>query len=551
MSNSALLNNSDLFIEKSLQFQSENINIEQTPAPISDAKFGILKLTAISAPMSQDINEIIFMIDRSGSMSDVCSDGRDKMQHILHTLKNMIIYFKDNRSARVYINIFAFDDIIEEIVERTAISEENIDSIITKINRISPRNSTDIEKALISIKCTIDKIQLKNPTHNISNIFMTDGEATTGNHDIDYLSGLIDRNITNAFIGFGLEHDAVLLKSVSNGDNSSYYFIDKLENAGLVYGEILHGILYKILSDVRIQCSNCLIYDYKNNIWCDSLKVVDIVSESSKVYHIVSTMPKDCRVYLKAKSNKDDSITQHEFFIFNEDEPMDLSKYVFRQRTLQLLYKINKFIEKKNHSKRDLSIFRGFENTNNNNRTSIMEEQNMLKTELKNFMDEMKKYMTDNNLNNDGFMKNLCDDIYISYRTFDTKFGAMYNASRQSSQGTQRVYTVSHTPDEIPRGYKGLNRPKLTRQTNAPTVNLWGSTPSVSPFDNLSENGLEISVDDMAHVVSNFEDSPYITPTSTQVMREISTGTTCNIFSQSKNYISDESDTDIDAEENN
>ncbi len=318
MSNSALLNNSDLFIEKSLQFQSENINIEQTPAPISDAKFGILKLTAISAPMSQDINEIIFMIDRSGSMSDVCSDGRDKMQHILHTLKNMIIYFKDNRSARVYINIFAFDDIIEEIVERTAISEENIDSIITKINRISPRNSTDIEKALISIKCTIDKIQLKNPTHNISNIFMTDGEATTGNHDIDYLSGLIDRNITNAFIGFGLEHDAVLLKSVTNGDNSSYYFIGKLENAGLVYGEILHGILYKILSDVRIQCSNCLIYDYKNNIWCDSLKVVDIVSESSKVYHIVSTMPKDCRVYLKAKSNKDDSITLK---IYTTDEP--------------------------------------------------------------------------------------------------------------------------------------------------------------------------------------------------------------------------------------
>jgi AraC-like DNA-binding protein len=555
MSITTLLNNSDLFVEKSLQFQGDNINIEQIPLPISDAKFGILKLTAISAPMSQDVNEFIFMVDRSGSMSDMCSDGRDKMQHILHTLKNMIIYFKDNKSARVYVNIFAFDDKIEEIVARTDINEENIDEIIVKINKISPRNSTDIEKALISIKCTIDKIQLKNPTHNISNIFMTDGEASAGNFDISYLSGLVDRNINNAFIGFGLEHDAVLLKTVSNGDNSSYYFIDKLENAGLVYGEILHGILYKILNDVTIQCSNCLIYDYKNNIWCDSLKVVDIVSESNKVYHIVSTMPKDCRVYLKAKSNKHDSIAQHGFFIFNKDEPVDLSKYVFRQRTLQLLYKINKFIEKKNSSCRGLNIFRGFGNSTNN--SSIMEEQNMLKTELKNFMDEMKKYMTDNNLNNDGFMKNLCDDIYISYRTFNTKFGAMYNASRQSSQGTQRVYTVSHTPDVISSGNnRGLRRPVLTRQTNAPTVNLWGSTPTVSPFDNLdtddlSENELEISVDDMSHVVSNFEDSPYITPTATQVMREISTGTTCDIFAQSKNYISDDSDTDIDQEENN
>jgi len=541
MSSSTMSNSYDLFVEKSLQFQSDNINIEQIPIPISDAKFGILKLTAISAPMNQDINEMIFMVDRSGSMSDICSDGRDKMQHILHTLKNMIIYFKDNKSAKVYVNIFAFDDIIEEIVERTDINEENIDLVISKINRITPRSSTDIEKALISIKCTIDKIQLENPTHNISNIFMTDGEATAGSHDISYLSGLVDRSITNAFIGFGVEHDAVLLKSVSNGDNSSYYFIDKLENAGLVYGEILHGVLYKVLTNVSIEASNCLVYDYKNNIWCTSLKVVDIISESNKVYHFISTNPDDCSVLLKAQAKENDSIMYYGFSISNENLSSDLSKYVFRQRTLQLLYKIKKFIEKKNHSRRDLSVFRGFENsTINRDSPSIMEEQNMLKTELKNFMDEMKKYMTDNNINSDGFMKNLCDDIYISYRTFDTKFGAMYNTARQSSQGAQRCYTVSHTPDESNESFRGgrCAQPKLTRQTNAP---LRGSTPTSYSFDNLN-NDLTEDGDDMNHTVSNFEDSPYLTPCATQVMRELSTGTTCDMFGQSKNFISDDSD---------
>jgi len=541
MSNSTMSNSYDLFVEKSLKFQSDNINIEQIPIPISDAKFGILKLTAISAPMNQDVNEMIFMVDRSGSMSDICSDGRDKMQHILHTLKNMIIYFKDNKSARVYVNIFAFDDIIEEIVERTDINEENIDLVISKINRITPRNSTDIEKALISIKCTIDKIQLENPTHNISNIFMTDGEATAGSHDISYLSGLVDRSITNAFIGFGVEHDAVLLKSVSNGDNSSYYFIDKLENAGLVYGEILHGVLYKVLTNVSIEASNCLVYDYKNNIWCTSLKVVDIISESNKVYHFISTNPDDCSVLLKAQAKENDSIMYYGFSISNENLSSDLSNYVFRQRTLQLLYKIKNFIEKKNHSKRDLAVFRGFENsTINRDSPSIMEEQNMLKTELKNFMDEMKKYMTDNSLNDNGFMKNLCDDIYISYRTFDTKFGAMYNTARQSSQGAQRCYTVSHTPDESNESFRGgrCAQPKLTRQTNAP---LRGSTPTSYSFDNLN-NDLTEDGDDMNHTVSNFEDSPYLTPCATQVMRELSTGTTCDMFGQSKNFISDDSD---------
>ena len=107
MSITTLLNNSDLFVEKSLQFQGDNINIEQIPLPISDAKFGILKLTAISAPMSQDVNEFIFMVDRSGSMSDMCSDGRDKMQHILSKivfqhLLTLVMIFKKNLKAVIY-----------------------------------------------------------------------------------------------------------------------------------------------------------------------------------------------------------------------------------------------------------------------------------------------------------------------------------------------------------------------------------------------------------------------------------------------------------------
>lgn len=561
MSNSALLRNAKFFEELSIQFHTENINIEQIHIPISDAKFGILKLNAIYSPMSQDVHEFIFMVDRSGSMSDKCSDGRDKMQHIIHTLKNMINYFKDNKSAKVYVNIFAFDDKIEEIVERTDINEDNIDAIIVKINRINPRSSTDIEKALISIKSTINKIQLENPTHNICNIFMTDGDATAGNCNTSYLSGLVDRNITNAFIGFGLQHDAVLLNAVSNGDNSSYYFIDKLENAGLIYGEILHGILYKLLKNPSIKITNGLIYDYKNNTWSTELKIVDIISESNKVYHITSSNPGSCCAVLKAQCIEDNVEVEYGFSIFNECLETDLSKHIFRQRTLQLLYKINKFIEKKNETNQSSHVFRrfrGFDNsTIDDDNVSIIAEQELLKTEMKNFMSEMKKYMEDNNLNNDGFMKNLCDDIYISYRTFGTKFGAMYNTARQTSQGTQRCYTVSHTPDENDRNYSrhSMRQPRLMRQTNAPTVNLYSNNNNQTySFDDLLDNSQSTRLvtfddddDDMEHVISNFQDTPYLTPTATQLMREISNGNdACDAFAQSKNnYESEEEEENI------
>ena len=82
----------ELFLEKTLKFEDKNINVEYIPISIAEAKFGILNLKAISAPLSQEELEFIFMIDCSGSMSDQCSDGRTKMQHIIHTLKNMILY---------------------------------------------------------------------------------------------------------------------------------------------------------------------------------------------------------------------------------------------------------------------------------------------------------------------------------------------------------------------------------------------------------------------------------------------------------------------------
>jgi len=139
----------------------------------------------------------------------------------------------------------------------------------------------------------------------------------------------------------------------------------------------------------------------------------------------------------------------------------------------------------------------------------------------------MKKYMADNGLNDDKFLKNLCDDIYISYRTLGTRFAAMYNNARQTSQGAQRCYTVSHTPEEN-------------------TVNLFDNNNLIRnsrtlPIPRLQRN-VARSIDDddltylppLDHVLSNFDDTPYLTPGSTQLMREISCNVRDNDFEETQ-----------------
>ena len=497
------MSGSNLFTKQTLLFA--------TSPPIStitDAKFGILNLIAVSGQLNQNTcQEFVFTVDCSGSMSDSCSDGRTKMQHIIHTLKNMILYFKEN-SVQASITIYAFDHKIYKIIERTFITEENYTGIITKIDQITPRGSTDIEKALESSKEMIMRIKSEFPTHNISHIFMTDGEVTAGNGNPDVLSEIVDRSVTNAFIGFGIQHDTVLLNTLGSGKNSGYYFVDKLENCGLVYGEILHSILYKLLDDVVISVENGLIYDFKNNSWVETLCVGPIACESDKIYHITSPSPEDCVVTFSGKNIGGD-LADILFSVTSREQEEDLTKYIYRQRTLEYLYKVNDYLKRKNNlninNRDDLFMF-----AQQNIPETFKEEEKRLKEDLNTFITEMKQYMSDKGLTNDGFMKNLCDDIYICYKTLGNRFGAMYVAARQTSQGVQRAYTVRHTPDDDDTNFIDNNN-----YVNNNTI--WLQRGSLNNHD---QDELPI----LHHELSDFSEAPYVTPTSAGLMRDISCG---------------------------
>jgi len=510
---SLLMNYNNLFTEKSIVFEDRPLDINVN-VPIADAKFGILKLNAITALLSRENIEMLFMIDCSGSMSDPCSDGRTKMQHICHTLNNMILYFRDNSSINAFITIHAFDDKIYKIVDRSRITSENVEEILTKIKNIRPRDSTNIELALQDITTTVESIRAEYGNHEFVSIFMTDGEVSAGKNEVGYLSELVNKSITNYFIGFGVEHDAVLLNAMGNSTNSSYHFIDKIEHSGYVYGEILHGIVYKLLFNVQIEVTNGFIYDYKNNMWISTLNIGNIVSESSKIYHIISNNSGLCHVLVKAEQKVYDEsgnevIISHGYSVFNEGVTENLDKYIYRQRTMQLLYKVNNYNKRHNRTKRFLGIF-----GRNRNVPDDDDSNDSLKDELNKFLIQMKKFMTENGLEDDKLMKNLCDDIYISLRTIGTQHGVMYSCARQTSQGTQRCYTVSHTPEDNNdnnNDNNDLRQFPLIRQTNK----LYSSTE-----DLLKEH---MTTDITHHQVSAFEDSPFLSPSAAQVMRDIST----------------------------
>lgn len=507
-------------------FETRTIDSEKISVPIEEARFGILNFAAITANETKDVLEFLFVIDCSGSMSDRCSDGRSKMQHIIHTLKNMLLFLHEKTTTKIFITINAFDSIIYNIIKRTNITEENFAEINAKIEKVQPRGSTNIQYALENSAEYIREIQTSYPEHIINHIFMTDGEATDGSRDISVLKDLVIDNLMNAFIGFGVDHDAALLNGIGTVGKSSYYFIDKLENAGLIYGEILHSIVYKVLEDAEIHITNGLIYDFKTNTWVEKLSIGNVISEANKTYNIITSEPSEFKAEIVGKFSE--MIVMYPARQIEAVDENLLTKHQFRQRTLQLMYEANDYCKRKREIdwSYNVSVFirHNHNLANQVDFDRLKEDKVTISKKLHDFMDEMKKYMAENNLNDDKFMKNLCDDIYICFRTFDTRFGNMYCTARQTSQGTQRQYTTSNTVDideeenynprflRAPNLRRGVHIDRNLRQTNA--------APSLDDY-----NDLEILPDPpiiMEHQLSDFADTPYLTPQATQVMRYVS-----------------------------
>jgi hypothetical protein len=513
INNFDMISNNRLFSEFYSSFENEKLtDIDITGTETSsliDIHFGILKLQAVPANISKNDIELVFVVDHSRSMCDKCSDGKTKMEHITHTLKNMFLYFHKIASNNLYFTIFIFDERFDSIMERKQIKkDEDIDLIIELINNIEPRGSTNIENALLKTCEYIQLVKNQYPETIFNNIFMTDGEATCGSKNNVALKSILtfNSNIYNYFIGFGLDHDARLLNFISNEKNSSYYFIDAIDKSGLVYGEILHDVLYTLLTDVQIVVENGSIYDYKNNIWVKKLYIGNINGESNKTYHLLSYSPNDCEVVINCKFDKEENnIIVNKLILDNTNH----IKFIYRQKTLQLLYDINDYTNKS------------------------YEMKSQLKKQIIDLFNEIKNYININNVNNNVvedniFLKNLCDDLYISYRTLGSRYGAMYSCARQTSQGTQRCYTVSQTPDymEHDLGINTLRHPRLQRNRNNyfdGSFNIDDVFVRIPGYDDNDDNqDNQDNQDILVHHMNDFDNSPYLTPMATQLMREIS-----------------------------
>ena len=511
-----------------------------------EMKFGIVKINTHIPPKLHKTLFFLFTVDCSGSMSDLCKDKRTKNAHIIHTLTNMLRFFSEKENIFIYVQVDAFDDKISSIIKPVLVSPANVADLIDLLKKIYPRNSTNIELALMNASAQIDAadsfVVLTSAEEGTGaalpdkyHIFMTDGDITSGNSCEKHLKTLLNPHATNIFIGFGIDHNIRVLSELGGGNDPSssvnnYYFIDVLENSGLVYGEIIHNILQVSLKHVELFLVNGFIYNWKTNAWTNTMNIGNLIFGTEKVFHIVSFQEP---IVITSSGFVEDVCSGNPFYYTQyKCEPVgeseSITKYKYRQRTQQLLFLARHFDDYKNVDG---------ENGVNDVKKKLRDFFNELKEVGLGLMDEGDK----------PFIKLLMDDVYVTLKMFGTSYNSLYSNARQTSQGTQRCYNVGNglelrgaSLNAIPRdcGKRFMTR-QITQHINdcfgvdSVGAGAWTRVPQTSPtqtqqYDALGQGGDQDSDQDsvpeldVEYEISQNVDTPYSTPALLGIMREIS-----------------------------
>ena len=248
------------------------------------SNYGTVDLKAIKqSALSLKKLVLGFSVDRSGSMEVVSKDGKSLLEHAQLVVINIARYLLDvhneNPDTSFAIKLIYFDNLINELPLFKINFEnqtDNIDTFIDQVIRYKPRGSTDIQKPLEYFK----ENELFNNEKSF-HILLTDGMPNVGHTSSTDLKECLP-SCNNMFVGFGPDHAVDLLTSLSNHSNGDYNFVNSAENAGMLYGDLLHGILYNVANNITIKIKGGKFYNYKTKAWDSKLSFKKFATEHTQ-----------------------------------------------------------------------------------------------------------------------------------------------------------------------------------------------------------------------------------------------------------------------------
>jgi Ca-activated chloride channel family protein len=185
----------------------------------------------------------VFLVDISGSMQG------DKINSVKDVLKRIV----KNMVLNTFVSIILYDDKTYDLVTKVKIDSTTKEQLLTNINKISVKGSTNIGGALLRAKQLIEQSQNLNASMDVVILF-TDGEITAGPTNFQAIANQLGPiNYKIHCFGFGISHCVDFLQQVSSYGSGAYYYIKDTDSIKGAFSECLGGIASTYAQNISIK----------------------------------------------------------------------------------------------------------------------------------------------------------------------------------------------------------------------------------------------------------------------------------------------------------
>eukprot|EP00656_Telonema_subtile_P001231 TRINITY_DN10572_c0_g2_i2.p1 TRINITY_DN10572_c0_g2~~TRINITY_DN10572_c0_g2_i2.p1 ORF type:complete len:551 (+),score=157.79 TRINITY_DN10572_c0_g2_i2:117-1769(+) len=205
---------------------------------VVDAKVSAPVLTSSRAPLT-----VVCSVDRSGSMSG------EKLKLVKATLRFLV----SQLSSEDKFSLVVWDDTVDTVFAPAKMNPEGKEAALEAVKVFESRGRTNLSGGLLQAleEMTSDE-DVNEPGRTSSVLLFTDGHANRGVTEAEKLTecmrGAIEATsmVTAPSVftfGFGVDHDANMLRAISDQGNGLYYFIEGKENIPQTFADCLGGLL--------------------------------------------------------------------------------------------------------------------------------------------------------------------------------------------------------------------------------------------------------------------------------------------------------------------
>jgi hypothetical protein len=225
------------------------ISLKTSKTHVKDTSMTLPMLLSIETPQLNKSErasiDLICVLDKSGSMKG------QKIMLLIDSFTTIMEYLSDNDR----LSIIVFDSKVLRLTPLIRMTQEGKERTLIALRGIKASGQTNIA---LAVNYALEVMRGRRITNSVTSMFILSDGLDAGAEKriqglLEHYKDIIRETFTIHSFGYGSIHDPVMMSSIAQLKDGSFYFIDKLDTIDEIFVDCLGGLISTVAQNMSIK----------------------------------------------------------------------------------------------------------------------------------------------------------------------------------------------------------------------------------------------------------------------------------------------------------